>query len=122
MRTGEGMERRVALSLLTDFYGPLLTEHRRRVMRMYCDEDLTFQEIAEQLGISRQGVHEAVKAAGAQLDRFEETLGLVGRDRALRREVAICRERLASVRALPDSAGALKAAIEALARIEWIEE
>ena len=35
------MEQRVELNYLMDFYGPLLTEHRRELMRLYCEEDLT---------------------------------------------------------------------------------
>ena len=65
------MEKRVELSLLMDFYGPLLTEHRRQVLEMYLNEDMGLQEIADSLGISRQGVHEAVKAASNQLLRYE---------------------------------------------------
>ena len=42
------MEERVRLNYLLDFYGPLLTEHRQEVLRLYCEEDLTQQEIALQ--------------------------------------------------------------------------
>ena len=45
------MEKRVELTLLMDFYGPLLTEHRRDILALYCEEDMSFQEIADQLGI-----------------------------------------------------------------------
>ena len=45
------VETRVELTCLLDFYGPLLTEHRREVLRLYCEEDLSLAEIAEQLRI-----------------------------------------------------------------------
>ena len=61
------MEKRVELSLLMDFYGPLLTEHRREVLRLYCEEDLSLAEIAEQLGITRQGVSDALQKGRRQL-------------------------------------------------------
>ena len=85
------MEKRVELSLLMDFYAPLLTEHRRRVLEMYLNEDMGLQEIADNLGISRQGVHEAVKTASAQLIKYEKMLSIAQRYMNIRREVDICR-------------------------------
>ena len=61
------VEERVKFTRLMDFYAPLLTEHRREVMRLYCEEDLSLAEIAEQLGITRQGVSDALKKARVQL-------------------------------------------------------
>ena len=58
------MEKRVEYGWLLDFYGALLTEHRLRVMRMYLEEDLSLQEIADAMGITRQGVHDAEAAGG----------------------------------------------------------
>ena len=46
------MEKRVEYGWLLDFYGALLTEHRLRVMRMYLEEDLSLQEIADAMGIT----------------------------------------------------------------------
>ena len=76
------MEARVELNYLLDFYGPLLTEHRQEVMRLYCEEDLSQQEIAEQLDITRQGVFDAIAKAKRQLMEYERRLGLVARYRA----------------------------------------
>ena len=75
------MEERVALNYLLDFYGPLLTEHRREVLRLYCEEDLSQQEIAEQLFITRQGVFDTLAKGRKQLADFEKKLGLVQRYR-----------------------------------------
>ena len=115
------MEKRIELTLLMDFYGPLLTEHRLAILRLYCEEDMSFQEIADQMGISRQGVHDAVKAAAAQLTRYEAALGLADRYRRIRGEVNACRELLDSVRADEESRPALEAARAALDRISVIE-
>mgnify|MGYP003311827229 CR=1 FL=1 len=46
-----GMEQRIELNYLLDFYGPLLTENRREILRLYCEEDLSLAEIADQLEI-----------------------------------------------------------------------
>ena len=113
------MEKRVELSLLMDFYGPLLTEHRRQVLEMYLNEDMGLQEIADALGISRQGVHEAVKTASNQLQKYEDTLGIVRRYTGIRREVAKCREALS--KAASEGEKAIAEARAALDRIDGIE-
>ena len=107
------MEKRVELSLLMDFYGPLLTAHLRQVLEMYLNEDMGLQEIADALGISRQGVHEAVKTASNQLMKYEDTLGIARRYMGIRKEVALCRAAL--------DQNALDEARAALDRIDGIE-
>ena len=94
------MEDRVALNVLLDFYGPLLTAHKQEVLRLYCEEDMSLQEIADQLEITRQGVHDAVAKARRQLMGYEEKLGLARRHRALTREAERCLE---SLEAIPGS-------------------
>ena len=84
------MEQRVELNYLMDFYGPLLTEHRRELMRLYCEEDLTLAEIADQMDITRQGVSDALNKARRQLDDYEQKLGLVARYRALTGQAQRC--------------------------------
>ncbi|MBR3502636.1 MAG: DNA-binding protein [Clostridia bacterium] len=116
------MEKRVELTLLMDFYGPLLTERRREILRLVCEEDMSFQEIADQMSITRQGVHDAVKAAARQLNRYEAALGLVERYRRIRSEVKACRALLDSVQADGASRAALDEARSALDRISGIEE
>jgi len=75
----EGLEERVALSLLYDFYGALLKENQRRMFEASVLEDYNFSEIAEEEGISRQGAYDAIKRATKQLREYEEKLGLVAR-------------------------------------------
>jgi len=81
---------RVELSLLYDFYGALLKESQRKMFEANILEDLTFTEIAEEEGISRQGVYDAIKRASKQLRFYEEKLGLVakfGQQKKLAREL-----------------------------------
>ena len=78
------VEERVALTTLLDFSGPLLTEHRREIVRLYCEEDLSLSEIAEQMGITRQGVSDALGKAKRQLADYEARLGLAERYRRVR--------------------------------------
>lgn len=71
------MEKTLQMSLLFDFYGPLLTDRQQHVFQMYFHEDLSLGEIAEQLGISRQGVYDLLKRSSTILEDFESKLGLV---------------------------------------------
>ena len=64
-------------SLLYDFYGALLTDRQREVMELYHEENLSLAEIAAEMEISRQGVHDALKKAEKALDGYEQKLGLV---------------------------------------------
>lgn len=111
------VEERVKLTRLMDFYAPLLTEHRREVMRLYCEEDLSLAEIAEQLGITRQGVSDALKKARVQLEDYENKLGLAARYRALGAQARSCLEALSQVQVSGADAQKLRAAREALENI-----
>ncbi len=57
------MEKIVQQALLYDFYGELLTEHQRKIYEDAVFGDLSLSEIAQEQGISRQGVHDL--SAGA---------------------------------------------------------
>ena len=63
-------------SILFDLYGKLLTEKKRQVMSLYYEENLSLSEIAEEQGISRAAVHDALKSAEKNLITYEEKLGL----------------------------------------------
>lgn len=67
------------MSLLFDFYGETLTEKQRELFDLYYNEDLSLAEIAENAGITRQGVRDSVKRAEHALREMEDRLGLVAR-------------------------------------------
>lgn len=67
------------INLLYDFYGPLLTDRQRLLLEYYYEQDLSLGEIAADLGISRQAVHDTVKRSEDALERFERKLGLAAR-------------------------------------------
>lgn len=110
-------EARIELIWLMDFYGPLLTEHRREVMRLYCEEDMTLAEIAEELEITRQGVSDAMKKARAQLEDYEKKLGLAARYRALGDAAQRCLDALNRVQGSDGDDAHLSAARLALENI-----
>ena len=69
-------EKNLNVGYLLDFYGELLTEHKRSVLDLYYNEDYSLAEIAEEIGISRQGVRGLIKKAEGELFFYEEKLGL----------------------------------------------
>ena len=87
MRTSQDREKRMERSidriaeqsLLYDFYGQLLTQRQGYIVEMYTQENLSLAEISQELGISRQGVHDALKKGLGSLEKYEEKLGLVSR-------------------------------------------
>ena len=78
---------RLMRSMLLDFYGELLTEKQRECFDLHYNEDLSLAEIAEQLGISRQGVWDNIRRAEASLQEVEEKTGLIGRFAATRQSL-----------------------------------
>lgn len=70
---------RVMRSMLFDFYGELLTDKQREYFDLHYNEDLSLAEIAEQGGISRQGVWNMIRRAEAAMTEIEEKTGLIKR-------------------------------------------
>lgn len=73
------MEKNVEISLLLSFYGNILTDKQSEATGLYYNEDLSLSEIAEIVGITRQGVRDNIKRAEAALYEAEEKLGLCKR-------------------------------------------
>lgn len=73
----KSMEKIVEQGILYDFYGELLTSHQRRIYEDAVYHDLSLSEIAEDNGISRQGVHDLLKRCDRTLAGYENKLHLV---------------------------------------------
>lgn len=71
------MEKILEQTLLYDFYGELLTEHQKEIYEDVVLNDYSFTEIAQERGISRQGVHDLIKRCNKILQEYEEKLHLV---------------------------------------------
>ena len=80
------------MTLLYDYYGELLTEKQQTCFDLYYNQDLSLAEIAEEAGISRQGVHDSLARAEAALLTMEEKTGCVARQRLQQQSLdTICR-------------------------------
>ncbi len=72
-------EKNLQIGLLLDFYGDILPEKRRSLMDLYYNDDLSLSEIADEAGVTRQAVREAIKKTENELFFYEEKLGLLRR-------------------------------------------
>jgi predicted DNA-binding protein YlxM (UPF0122 family) len=91
------MAKNMELSFLLDFYRELLTEKQREAIELYYNEDLSLSEIADNEGISRQGVRDAIKRAEGLLLELEERLGLAKRFREVQLGLDQIRESAESI-------------------------
>jgi predicted DNA-binding protein YlxM (UPF0122 family) len=82
------MEKIFQQVLLYDFYGELLTEHQRNVYEDAVYNDMSLSEIAEEYGISRQGVHDLIKRCDKILLDYEEKLHLVEKFTGAKEKIA----------------------------------
>ena len=67
------------MSLLFDFFGDFLTEKQREYFDLYYNEDLSLAEIAQNVGITRQGVRDIIVRAENTLTEAEEKTGIIKR-------------------------------------------
>lgn len=110
------MEKNVQIAMLMDFYGPLLTKRQQQILSLHVQEDLSYGEIGQELGISRQGVADAVRKATDQLAELEDKLGMMARHRRLSEAVA------QAVTALDQDPGVLRQRVLALRDLVENEE
>ena len=67
------------MTMLFDFYGAILTERQKEFFDLYYNEDLSLAEIAENAGISRQGVRDVIVRAEAAMQEVEDKTGIIKR-------------------------------------------
>ena len=72
-------EKNLRVSVLLDYYSPMLTDKQKDVIDLYYNEDLSLSEIAEHENITRQGVRDIIVRAEATLLDYEERTGIVAR-------------------------------------------
>lgn len=75
--TNNDIEKYINQGTLYDFYGRLLTVHQQRIYEDVVFNDFSLSEIAENEGISRQGVSDLIKRCNKALVSYEEKLGLI---------------------------------------------
>ena len=109
------ISKKVELNWLSAFYGGLLTDKQRQVLTLHCEEDLSLTEIAQEVGISRQGVHDTLARAEELLEGYERTLGCIARDARLQKQLEVIAQNaqaLARIPAAAPQAGAILRAVQ----------
>lgn len=69
-------EKKFIYSILYDYYGDLLKDNQANIINLYYNQDYSLSEIAEDMNISRQGVHDALKRAEKSLIEYEDIMKL----------------------------------------------
>lgn len=110
------MEEIVELSLLFDFYGEMLGDHKKQIFEDYVLNDLSLAEIADEEGISRQGVHDIVKRCTKQLKEYEAALHLVEKFQNLKAKLTEASE-LLSIEVQKDENKNLEKAVSILTEV-----
>lgn len=88
------MSKDLNYSVLLDYYGALLSPRQLDIMILYYNEDLSLAEIAEDIGITRQGVRDAIKKSEHILNKTEESLGLAERFKTAGEKLEEIKEKL----------------------------
>ena len=110
---------RLSRSMLLDFYGELLTEKQRTCFDLHYNEDLSLSEIAEMLGISRQGAWDNIRRAEMAMEDVEKKTGLIGRFEENRRALEQLKETLEKLSSMTEGQAG-KLAAEAAAEVEGL--
>lgn len=73
------MRNKVDEGLLFTYYGGLLNQHQKEVLRQYYDCDMSLSEISEDMQISRQAVRDTIVRSQNKLVEYEQKLGLIAK-------------------------------------------
>ena len=96
MSAEEIFEQRMRLGRLFDIYGSLLTAKQKQCLSLYFYDDLSLSEISEELGVSRQAVHDLLKRVEQLLERYEASLKVLAKEEALHEKLRQAMELLAA--------------------------
>jgi uncharacterized protein len=90
------------MTLLFDYYGDLLTERQQSCVDLRYNQDLSLSEIAQELGISRQGVYDTLSRAESLLRSMEEKTGCIRRAARQKAAVSLILDAAARLDTYPD--------------------
>ena len=106
------------MSLLFDYYGELLSQKQRVCFDLYYNQDLSLSEIASELGITRQGVHDSLSRAETALGEFERVTGCIARDRRLESALDTITQNAQALASVPGAAPQAGAILRAVREIK----
>lgn len=104
------------MAMLFDFYGDLLTDRQKEFYDLYYNEDLSLAEIAENYGISRQGVRDVIVRAEAAMTEVEDKTHIIRRFYQMRGQIDAIDRAADRLLQLADQGGARPEELEGLGR------
>ena len=108
MKQGEAqidkLDEIVLQSILYDFYGELLSDHKKQIFEDYVLNDLSLSEIATEQGISRQGVYDIVKRCTLELKGYEAKLSLMRKFQTIEDKITTIKDIVANTTTTGDMA------------------
>ena len=114
MKQGEAqidkLDEIVLQSILYDFYGELLSDHKKQIFEDYVLNDLSLSEIATEQGISRQGVYDIVKRCTLELKGYEAKLSLMRKFQTIEDKITTIKDIVANTTTTGDMAQIVKIA------------
>ncbi|MBP3542332.1 MAG: hypothetical protein J6K72_11070 [Clostridia bacterium] len=112
----------VEIGTLCAFYGGMLTPRQLQALELHYMEDLSLGEIAQQLGVSRQNVHELITRSAEKLRGYEAAIGAAGRMKRILRELSQVSRVLEDSKSAPDGKALVAKAQEMIQQIITQEE
>lgn len=104
----ELLEKRLYYIELLHLYGELLSDTQKSILEDYLECDLSLSEIADNRGISRAAVDDAIKKGTKKLDVFESTLNLYGKKEKILENIQVLREKLGNCKEIEEIEEVLK--------------
>lgn len=105
-------------ALLYDYYGELLTQKQKLCFDLYYNQDLSLSEIAEEMGVTRQGVHDTLLRAETLLRTMEEKTGCIARARAVQAALSSITDAAQALLGQPQTAALAQKILDAAAQIK----
>ena len=112
----------VEIGTLCAIYGGMLTDRQLEALELHYMEDLSLGEIAQQLGVSRQNVHELITRSAEKLRGYEAAIGAAGRMNRILRELQDVSRVLEDAKSAPDGKALAAKAQEMIQQIITQEE
>ena len=104
----ELLEKRLYYIELLHLYGELLSDTQKSILEDYLECDLSLSEIADNRGISRAAVDDAIKKGTKKLDVFESTLNLYGKKEKILENIQVLKEKLGNCKEIAEIEEVLK--------------
>lgn len=73
----EKLEKTIKYNELLHIYGSLLSDAQKEIATSYFEYDLSISEIADEKGVSRAAVEDAIKKSISKLDQLENSLHIL---------------------------------------------